>query len=102
MRKQTALKSAGKTLSKIKILLQTYAVCQPTKRLSLKVIKANNESNNWMYSGSQSASLSDAALKIVGTDVISNCTIKEWPFEDDSADYKVVALLAKNDAGNNP
>lgn len=102
VRKQTALKSAGKTLSKIKKLLQTYAVCQPTKRLSLKVIKAKNESNNWMYSGSQSASLSDAALKIVGTDVVSNCTIKEWPFEDDSADYKVVALLAKNDAGNNP
>ncbi|ODM21442.1 hypothetical protein SI65_02286 [Aspergillus cristatus] len=98
VRKRTALKSAGKTLSKIKKLLQTYAVCQPTKRLSLKVMKAKNESNNWMYSGSQSANLTDAALKVVGTDVVLNCTAREWPHNDDSADYKIVALLAKDDA----
>lgn len=102
VRKQTALKSAGKTLSKIKKLLQTYAACQPTKRLSLKVMKAKNESNNWMYSGSQNANLTDAALKVVGTDVVLNCTAREWSHNDDSADYKVVALLAKEDAGNEP
>lgn len=99
VRRQTALKSAGKTLSKIKKLLQTYAVCQPTKRLSLKVIKAKNENNNWMYTGSQSSSVTDAALKIVGTDVVSNCTVKEWPLEGDSTNYKIVAVLAKDDAG---
>lgn len=102
VRRQTALKSAGKTLSKIKKLLHAYAVCQPTKRLSLKVIKSKTESNNWMYIGSQSACLTDAALKVVGTDVVSNCTIKEWPLEDNSSDYKVVALLAKDNAGNKP
>lgn len=99
VRKQTALKSAGKTLSKIKKLLQTYAICHPTKRLSLKVIKAKNESNNWMYAGGQNANLMDAALKIAGTEIASHCIIKEWPSEEDNDGYKLVALLPKEDAG---
>ena len=98
VRKQAALKSAGKTLSKIKKLLQTYAICHPTKRLSLKVIKAKNESNNWMYAGGQNANLMNAALKIAGTEVASHCIIKEWPSEDNDG-CKLVALLPKEDAG---
>lgn len=100
VRRQTALKSTGKTLPKIKKLLQTYAMCQPSKRLSLRVIKAKNESGNWMYAGGQSASLMDAAMKVVGTDVASQCIVKKWPFEGGSAEYKIVAILAKGDAGN--
>ena len=99
VRKQTALKSAGKMLLKIKKLLQTYAICHPTKRFSLKVIKAKNESNNWMYAGGQNASLMDAALKIVGTEIASHCMIKEWPSEEDINGYKLVALLPKEGTG---
>lgn len=100
VRRQTALKSTGKTLSKIKKLLQAYTMCQPSKRLSLKVIKAKNETSNWMYAGGQSASLMDAAMKVVGTDVVSQCTVKKWPPEEDSAEYRIVAILAKGEAGN--
>lgn len=99
VRRRTAIKGAGKTLSKIKKLLQTYAICQPSKRLSLKVLKTKNESNNFMYAGGQNAGLMDAALKVVGTEVASHCTIKEWPSDVNSAEYTLIALLAKEYSG---
>ncbi|OJJ31232.1 hypothetical protein ASPWEDRAFT_118456 [Aspergillus wentii DTO 134E9] len=109
VRKQTALKSAGKTLTKIKKMLHVYAMAQPTKRLSFRVLKAKNESNNWMYAPGQNATLVDAALKITGKDVASNCLLKRWPPEEDSTDiqqnqlmdisnFKLVAFLPKADS----
>lgn len=74
-------------------------MCHPTKRLSLKVLKANNEGNNFIYTGGQNASPMDAALKIAGTDVAAHCTIKEWPSDTSGDGYRMVALLAKEDSG---
>lgn len=93
------MKNAGKLLSNIKKLLQAYAICHPTKRLSLKVLKAKNEGNNFIYTGGPNANLMDAAVKIVGTDVAAHCTIKEWPPDTSGDGYKLVALLAKNISG---
>ncbi|KGO46266.1 DNA mismatch repair protein, C-terminal [Penicillium expansum] len=87
VRRQTALKGATKNLTRIKKLLQAYAIAQPSKRLSLKVLKAKNENNNWTYAPSADASLSDAALKVAGTDVSASCIMKR--------------LSSQNTAGNN-
>ncbi|KAJ5085219.1 hypothetical protein N7532_009990 [Penicillium argentinense] len=76
VRRQTILKGAAKTLIKIKKLLQAYAFAQPSIRFSLKVLKAKNENNNWMYVPSPDAAISDASVKIIGRDASSCCTVK--------------------------
>lgn len=105
VRRQTALKAAAKTLTKLKGLLQAYAFAQPSKRLSFKVLKAKTESNNWQYAPSGEAALNDAALKIVGRDVASSCTLKEISSRSkdgnisDQGDYELAALLPKESIG---
>ncbi|KAJ5591944.1 uncharacterized protein N7459_002313 [Penicillium hispanicum] len=106
VRRQTALKGAAKNLAKIKKLLQAYAIAQPSKRLSLKVLKAKNENNNWMYAPTDDASLSDAAIKVVGREVSLCCTIKTLESQSNSIEgedpgrtgYKLLAFLPKADA----
>ncbi|KAJ5114396.1 DNA mismatch repair protein [Penicillium alfredii] len=105
VRRQTVLKSAAKTLARIKKLLQAYAMAQPSKRFSLKVMKAKNENGNWMYAPGATASLSDAAMKIVGTEISSSCMIKEASIANEIGDgepsdkkfYQLVAFLPKSD-----
>ncbi|KAE8350324.1 DNA mismatch repair protein [Aspergillus coremiiformis] len=84
VRRQTALKNVTKTLARIKKLIQIYAMAQPSKKLSLKVLKAKNENNNWIYAPGRDATVIHAALKIVGTDITSSCVMKQWPSEDDT------------------
>ncbi|PWY80754.1 hypothetical protein BO94DRAFT_625901 [Aspergillus sclerotioniger CBS 115572] len=99
VRRQTTLKNATKTLVRIKKLVHAYAIAQPAKRLSLRVLKAKTEANNWMYAPGQTTLL-DAALKVMGTDA-SSCLVREWPPNDDSdqslqqkqAGFRIVALF---------
>ncbi|KAJ5371751.1 DNA mismatch repair protein C-terminal [Penicillium concentricum] len=104
VRRQTALKGAARNLTRIKKLLQAYAIAQPSKRLSLKVLKAKNESSNWTYAPSADASLSDAALKVAGTEVSSSCAVKRLSSQNitenqqgssDREEYGAVAFLPK-------
>ncbi|KAJ5306888.1 hypothetical protein PENANT_c003G06244 [Penicillium antarcticum] len=103
VRKQTALKAATRNLTRIKKLLQAYAIAQPSKKFSLKVLKAKNENSNWTYAPGTSASLQDAALKVAGTEVSSCCVLKllssqalaQIEGSPDQADYKVTAFLPK-------
>ncbi|PWY89195.1 hypothetical protein BO70DRAFT_331061 [Aspergillus heteromorphus CBS 117.55] len=93
VRRQTVLKNTAKTLVKVKKLVQAYAVAQPSKRLSLRVLKAKTESSNWMYAP-QNATLLDAALKIVGAEVAAGCLVREWPgSRAGSTAFRLVALL---------
>ena len=105
VRKQVVLKSATKILSKIKKLLHSYAIAQPSKRLSLKVLKAKNENNNWVYAPASDATLSDAAVKVFGRELSSSCTFKTMSSESleaqlDEGEYKVSCLLPKPDSGD--
>ncbi|KAJ5357261.1 hypothetical protein N7541_004419 [Penicillium brevicompactum] len=77
VRRQTMLKSAARSLTRIRKLLQSYAISQPSKRLSLKVLKATNENNNWSYAPSTNPSLLDATLKVAGKDIVSSCVLKQ-------------------------
>ncbi|BCS02015.1 putative DNA mismatch repair protein [Aspergillus luchuensis] len=99
VRRQTTIKNAAKTLARIKKLVQAYAIAQPSKRLSLKVLRVKTETNNWMYGPGKDASLVDAALKVVGTEASSSCLVKAWPPENDSdRSFRILALLPKPDS----
>ncbi|GFF93830.1 isoform 3 of PMS1 protein homolog 1 [Aspergillus udagawae] len=103
VRRQTVLKSTAKTIARIKKIIQSYAIAQPTIRLSLKVMKAPSEKANWVYAPGKNASLMDAALKVVGTEVASACVTRQWPRGNDSdeesgsgtdSSFQLMALLA--------
>lgn len=110
VRRQTAVKAATNCLTKIKKLIQAYAFAQPSRRFSLKVLKAKNESNNWIYAPGTDSSLPDAAMKIVGIDVASCCVMKQFSSlstprggtGSDQNDYKLMAFLPAADTGTSP
>ena len=103
------MKSAMKTLPRIKKLIQIYAMAQPSKRLSFKVLKAKNESNNWIYAPGRDTTITDAALKVAGTDVTSSCVLKKWPSEENvnsephqeehTSEFRLLALLLDIETG---
>jgi hypothetical protein len=73
-------------MARIKRIIQSYAIAQPTIRLSLKVLKATSEKANWVYAPGRNATLMDAALKVAGTEVSSACVVKQWPCGNDSVE----------------
>ncbi|KAL9579343.1 MAG: hypothetical protein Q9203_006735 [Teloschistes exilis] len=70
---KTALKDSAKQLTKIKRTLQAYALARPSARLALKVLKAKNDKDNWTYAPKHEASVSDAAVKIIGKKATDQC-----------------------------
>lgn len=84
-------------MARIKRIIQSYAIAQPTIRLSLKVLKTASEKANWVYAPGRNAALMDAALKVAGTEVASACVTKQWPEESGSGNdssFQLTALLA--------
>ncbi|KAI7217344.1 hypothetical protein KC343_g5870 [Hortaea werneckii] len=96
VRRQQALKNAEKVLKKTKQMLQAYAFARPHVRLSLKVLKAKNEKDNWVYAPKPNGSLADAALKIVGSACVSQCA---WSVVEEDG-FTVQALFPKPEAGS--
>ncbi|KAG9946978.1 hypothetical protein KCU85_g6096, partial [Aureobasidium melanogenum] len=94
VRKQVALKAAPKTLTKIKQLLQSYAFARPATRLSLKVIKAKNDKDNWIYAPKAAGGIEDTAFKVVGKPCASQCAWAEIEYEG----FTVQAFLPRPDA----
>jgi DNA mismatch repair ATPase MutL len=77
-----ALKTASKTVQKIRKMLQSYALARPTIRFSLKVVKAKSDAPNWVYAPTLKSTIADAALKAAGQDVGSQCITRSWPGDD--------------------
>ncbi|KAL8668991.1 MAG: hypothetical protein Q9168_006405 [Polycauliona sp. 1 TL-2023] len=117
VRRQTALKHSAKQLSNIKRTLQAYSLARPSVRLSLRVLKAKTDNGNWIYAPKSDASVSDAALKVVGKKLMDECQWVVWAPNTLSSEvgaiqgdettapatisqtYRVEALLPKPDAG---
>lgn len=76
MRRQTALKCSSKTLGNVKKLLHSYAIARPGIRLSVKVLKGKDQKFNWTYAPKPDATMSDAALQVVGSDAVAQCFTK--------------------------
>ncbi|KAH0290964.1 hypothetical protein KCU62_g3144, partial [Aureobasidium sp. EXF-3399] len=94
VRKQVALKAAPKALTKIKQLLQSYAFARPATRLSLKVIKAKNDRDNWTYAPKVGGGIEDTAFKVVGQPCASQCAWAELEHEG----FTVEVFLPRPDA----
>ncbi|KAL6233468.1 hypothetical protein BDW75DRAFT_190873 [Aspergillus navahoensis] len=102
VRRQTAVKNSKKTLLSIRKMVQAYAMARPSVRLSFKILKAKNESGNWIYAPLKNATLTEAALKIAGAEIASNCILKDWPASPDDAEssaedsgFRLTALLPR-------
>ncbi|MCJ1313051.1 hypothetical protein MMC25_006727 [Agyrium rufum] len=91
VRRETALRHPAKLHTKAKSLLQAYALARPNVRFSLKVLKAKNDKGNWTYAPKGTASLYEAALKILDQKAVKQCHVKHW--EWDALDRKGTILL---------
>ncbi|KAF2858748.1 hypothetical protein K470DRAFT_259465 [Piedraia hortae CBS 480.64] len=94
VRRQLALKNREKCLKKIKHVLLSYAFARPTIRVSLKVLKAPKDKNNWMYAPKVNGTIKDVALKIVGSACVQQCIT----FDVEENGYAVRTLLPSRDA----
>lgn len=103
VRRQTALKTASKTLSDIKKILQAYAFARPNTRITFKVFSAKSDKYNWTYGPSPSANtLLHAAAKIVGQEVAVRCEARLWTLnpEGQSENSHVIdAIVVKGEDG---
>lgn len=78
---------------------------QPSKRISFKVLKAKSESSNWVYAPGRNATLTDAALKVIGFEVASCCTLETKSSgtaqsgNGETSNYELIAFLPKANAG---
>ena len=116
VRRQTALKVSAKLHSKIKGILEGYALARPSVRFSLRVLKANNDKANWTYAPKVGASVMDAAMKVLGQLAVAQCQWHVWsPVESpnqerpatsatdepepDSTCFSIEALLPRPECG---
>ncbi|KAI9840970.1 MAG: hypothetical protein M1837_001099 [Sclerophora amabilis] len=110
VRREAALKSSVKTLTKIKELVQTYALARPRIRFSLKVLRAKTDKGDWSYAPAGNASMADAASKVAGKDTAGQCSLSFYSgldhdishFEDAVArgeGFRIEAFLPRPDAG---
>ncbi|KAH0832798.1 hypothetical protein AYO21_00302 [Fonsecaea monophora] len=104
VRKQTALKESMKTLQAIRLLLFSFAFARPEVRLSLRVLKGKNDKLNWTYAPTLPTSMTEVATKIVGKEVVSECTAHSITPNDCDVDldsgWKINALLLSTAPGS--
>lgn len=82
VRKQTALKDAAKELTKIKRMLQAYALARPAVRIQFRVLKAKSTKGDWLFSPKPNGTPEDAIALAVGRDCASQCDWSIWQDED--------------------
>lgn len=99
VRRQTALKQAVKTLTRIKRLLFDYAFARPTVKFTFKVLKSKSElKDNWVFAPCKDASnLHVLASKIVGKDIAAQC--RQESISSEENDYTIDALMVRPGAG---
>jgi DNA mismatch repair ATPase MutL len=77
VRRQTALKQT-KIASKIKGMLKAYALARPMVRISMKILKAKNDKDNFIYAAKTGATVTDAAMMIFGQQILAECEWHVW------------------------
>jgi len=99
VRRQTALKQAAKTLTRIKKLLFDYAFARPTVKFTFKVLKSKSElKDNWVFAPCKDASnLQVLTSKIVGKDTAAQCKQESISSEEDG--YAIDAFMVQPGAG---
>lgn len=91
VRKQTALKNSKKMLAKTRRLVQAYAFARPHIRFRLRIVKARNNQDDFVYAPKANANVEDAVLKVIGKDCALQC---DWTaLEADG--FEIHAFLPK-------
>lgn len=74
VRKQTAIKEASKTITKIHKMLRGYVFARPDIRFSCKIVKGKGKHQDFIYAPNlAAASVQDAAMKLFSRDCVSQC-----------------------------
>lgn len=80
VRKQTAMKTAIKTLGKTRRNLQAYALARPQLRLSLRILKAKTDKDSWKYPKTGQVGITkfptttiNAAIDVFGKKIMDQC-----------------------------
>ena len=79
VRHQNALRTSGRTLLRLKALLQDYALIRPSIRFTLKVLKAKNDKGNWSYVPKLTATTFDAVAQIYSKSLLNGLVVVHWP-----------------------
>ncbi|QSS64580.1 DNA mismatch repair protein mutL [Histoplasma capsulatum] len=97
VRKRRALKSASKTLNRMKKVLNAYVLSRPEIRLSFKILKRKNDSS-WIYASNKHPTVSTAMLRVIGAEAISQCTTITWPQIQDERDDSLSESVESNES----
>lgn len=88
VRRQTCLSDAPKTISKIKNILQSYALARLQVRFTLKVSKAGK--GNWSYIPNPKGYIKEAAIQVAGKDVAKQCIEIASPCENNASIFDIL------------
>ncbi|KAH6854382.1 hypothetical protein B0I37DRAFT_28848 [Chaetomium sp. MPI-CAGE-AT-0009] len=77
VRSQVAVKDAPKNLTRMKELLQSYALTRPAVKLRFTVLKT--PSLSWSYAPAANSDVKTAAIQLFGTELASQCTFETFP-----------------------
>ncbi|ELR05007.1 hypothetical protein VC83_05106 [Pseudogymnoascus destructans] len=98
VRRQTSISDASKTISKIKNILQSYALARLQVRFTLKV--ANTGKGNWSYIPHPKGYIKEAAIQVAGKDVAKQCIEIASPCEDDASIFDTIDEIGTTTANS--
>ncbi|RDL36864.1 uncharacterized protein BP5553_06216 [Venustampulla echinocandica] len=84
VRKQTALKSASKTLTKVRELVQAYALARSSTRFSLKVV--NESKSGWSFALRPNDGVREAVSQVIGRVASLQCMQESLTFPETQAE----------------
>ena len=97
VRRQTALKTTTKAFTKIRKILEAYALARPSTRISLKVLKAKSDKDNWMYAPRIGSTVVDAAIKVFGKEATHQCHWTTWEDVPDTKHDQLSTSVENNE-----
>src|SRR5262245_4091029 len=94
VRQQEVLKNSSKQISKIRRLIQAYALARPAVRFSLRILKTKSRKEDFIYAPKKDASIQDAVFKVISKKCALQC---DWTaIERDG--FELHAFLPKPNA----
>ncbi|KFY38900.1 hypothetical protein V495_06261 [Pseudogymnoascus sp. VKM F-4514 (FW-929)] len=88
VRRQTSIGDATRTISKIKSILQSYALARLQLRFTLKVAKTGK--GNWSYIPHPKGHIKEAVMQVAGKEVAKQCFEISSPIEDNAPIFDAI------------
>lgn len=90
VRSQVTTKEAPKNLTRMKELLQSYALTRPTVKLRFTVLKTPNLS--WSYAPAANGDIKAAVIQLFSTELASQCVFKTFPSQIPQSDDETLGI----------